>query len=60
MALLMKKSIPMAIQEAFVIVEIGCRPTLSELDAMPQKLVDNILLYGMVKGAIEQGQEVGL
>ena len=54
-ALQMRKTIPAAAQEAFVIVETGCRPTLDELDAMPQSLVDGILLYGAVKNTIEQG-----
>jgi len=54
-ALHMGKAIPIAAQDAFIIVETGCRPTLSELDAMPKKLVDSILLYGAVKNTIEQG-----
>jgi len=54
----MKKNIPPAAKDAFIIVETGCRPTLTELDGMPQSLVDAILLYGSVKRTIEQGQEM--
>jgi len=57
-ALQMKKNIPPAAKDAFIIVETGCRPTLTELDGMPQSLVDAILLYGSVKRTIEQGQEM--
>lgn len=55
MALQMRKPIPLAAKDAFVIIESGCRPTADEIDGMPQKLVDTILLYGAVKNAIEQG-----
>lgn len=54
-ALLMGRPIPLGARDAFVIVETGCRPTLAELDAMPQALVDKVLLYKAVKGIIEQG-----
>lgn len=54
-ALQMRKPIPMAAKEAFVIVETGCRPTVDELDAMPQSLVNSILLYGAVKDTIKHG-----
>ena len=45
----------MAAEDAFVIVETKCRPTSDELDMMPQRLVDTILLYSQVKGTIENG-----
>lgn len=54
-ALQMNKPIPLGAQDAFVLVETGCRPTATELDEMPQKLVDTMLLYGQVKGTIENG-----
>ena len=60
MALQSRESIPAAVREAFVIVETGCRPTLGELDSMPQKLVDGILLYRAVKNIIEQGGDMRL
>lgn len=55
MALQMGRPLPLAAAEAFVIVETGCKPTLEELDAMPQKLVDSLLLYGAVKTVILEG-----
>jgi len=59
-ALQMKKNIPPAAKDAFIIVEMNCRPTLAELDCMPQSLVDTVLLYSSVKRTIEQGQEMRL
>ena len=54
-ALQMNKPIPMGAQDAFVIIETESRPTADELDSMPQRLVDTILLYKQVKGTIENG-----
>jgi len=54
-ALQMNKPIPMGAQDAFVIIETESRPTADELDSMPQKLVDTMLLYRQVKGTIEHG-----
>jgi hypothetical protein len=54
-ALQMNKPIPMGAQDAFVIIETESRPTLDELDSMPQRLVDTLLLYRQVKGTIEHG-----
>ena len=48
-------SIPIAARDAFVIVEMECTPTISELDAMPERLVDTILLYKEVKNVIMYG-----
>ncbi len=55
MALLMGKPMPLGIQDAFVISEAGCIPSANELDEMPQKLVDSMLLYGQVKKIAENG-----
>lgn len=55
MALQMNKPIPMGAQDAFVLVETDSRPTADELDSMPQRLVDTILLYKQVRGTIEHG-----
>jgi hypothetical protein len=54
-ALQMNKPIPMSAQDAFVIIETESRPTVDELDSMPQRLVDTMLLYRQVKGTIENG-----
>ena len=51
----MDKPIPAVAREAFVIVETGCHPTIEELEAMPQKMVDSIALYNAVKDTIKQG-----
>lgn len=51
----MNKPIPMGAQDAFVLVETDSRPTADELDSMPQRLVDTILLYKQVRGTIEHG-----
>jgi hypothetical protein len=56
----MRRTLPLDAHEAYIIVEVGARPTLAELDAMPQSLVEGVMLYGMVKSAIEYGQEVSL
>ncbi len=45
----------MGAQDAFVIIETESRPTADELDSMPQRLVDTMLLYRQVKGTIENG-----
>ena len=54
-ALQLGKRVPVGAQDAHIMSVTGCRPTFSELEAMPQKLVDSIALYGMVKDTIEQG-----
>ncbi len=54
-ALQMRKPIPLGAKDAFVIIETGCRPTVEEIDGLPDKTVDAILLYGSVKSAIETG-----
>lgn len=51
---------PLAASEACLIVEMDARPTITELDTMPQSLIDTILLYKMVRSAIETGAEVDL
>lgn len=51
---------PLAAEDAWVIVEMDARPSLSELDAMPQELVNTIILYKAVKSAIETGSEVDI
>lgn len=51
----MGKSIPLGAQDAYYIVEMDCRPTLAELDGMPDRLVETVLLYRQVKGVAEYG-----
>ncbi len=51
---------PIAAREAALIVDLECRPTLEELDKMPQNLIDAILLYKNIESAIKYGAEVDL
>lgn len=51
---------PLAVREAALIADLDCRPTLAELDSMPQELVNNILLYKNIEAAIKYGVEVDL
>ncbi len=60
MALEMRRPMPLAAQEAEVIVESDCRPSISELDVMPQELVDTIILYKNMKAVIETGAQIDL
>lgn len=55
MALQMGKPVPLAAADAYYIVEMGCSPSLAELDDMPSRLVDVVLLYKQVKGIAEYG-----
>ena len=43
-ALQMGKPVPVGAQDAHMLAMTGCRPTFDELEAMPQKLVDSIVL----------------
>ena len=58
MALLRKAPIPLAAREAYYIVESGALITLTELDNMPQVLVDKVLAYKSVKDIVIYGGEV--
>ena len=60
MALLTGGTVPTGAQDAFLIVELECHPTLAELDSMPQKLIETILLYKSVKGIVEHGGKLVL
>lgn len=60
MALQMRRPMPLAASEACFLVEIDTRPSLSELDCMPQELINTVMLYKSVKSAIETGSEMDL
>jgi len=44
-------ALPIEIREAQIIVESGCSPTLSELDDLPEELVEKIIMYKSIKSA---------
>ena len=60
MAMLRKQSIPPDAREAYYIVETGAQPSLTELDNMPQMLIEKILAYNAVKNVVIYGGEVNL
>lgn len=45
---------PLAAMDAAAIVDMDCQLTATELDAMPQDLVDTVLLYKAVRRAIRE------
>jgi len=54
------KGMPLEAEEAFVFTEMNCRPSLAELDLMPQTLIDTVLLYGAVKSTVQYGGRLKL
>lgn len=60
MALQLGWPLPHAAKDAALMVEMGCRPTMEELESMPQELVNTIQLYSAVKSTIEQGETMRL
>jgi len=59
-ALQMQRPLPWEAIEAADFVEVGVSPNLTELEAMPQKLVNTVVLYKAVKSVIENGGEMNL
>ena len=57
-ALQMRTAIPPEAREAFQIIESGCTVTMTELDSMPQRLVDQLIAYRSVKHVIQYGGEI--
>ncbi len=49
---------PFALKDAQQIVEMGCLPTLAELDQMPVNLIENITLYRAIKSVVEFGGDL--
>lgn len=60
MALLRKAPVPLDTREAYYIVESGAIITLTELENMPNKLVEQLLAYRAVKDVIAYGGEVNV
>jgi hypothetical protein len=53
--MLRHKPLPTTATEAHYFVEMGTTPSATELDNMPQLLVDKILIYKAVKRVVENG-----